>query len=310
MAQKMKIAVLDSYPVDKGNKAVWKDFEKFGNIEIYPRTSTEEILPRIKDAEIVLTSKVHITEKIMSECNKLKYIGELATGYNNIDLEGLKKYGIALTNVPAYSGESVAQLVFAHILNYCNNIYKYSQFVTNGGWKVDFCIRKYDVIEISQKNLVIIGVGDIGSRVARIAKGFNMNVIEVHRDMENLDEALVKADFISLHCPLNQDTKGLVNYEFLKKCKKKPFLINASRGPIINEEDLKKALDEELIAGAGLDVLSSEPPAENNVLVGHPKVFITPHVGWASGESISRLVAVVYKNLEGFINGKKLNRIV
>ena len=316
----MNLVILDGYAENPGDLS-WdwlKDLVE--EYKIYDITPPEKVIERSIDADILVTNKTVLTADILSQLPKLKYISTLATGYNVIDTAYAREKGIAVSNIPAYSTDGVAQLVFALILELVNHVALHNRSVKDGDWcrSEHFCYWKAPIAELARKTLGIIGFGKIGSAVAQIANAFGMKVVAYSPNtrtydgfgevsFKGLDEVITESDFISLHCPLTDATNGLVNTDFLKKMKKTAILINTSRGPVINEADLKKALDEGIIAGAGVDVLSVEPAREDNPLLTCENCIITPHIAWASFEARNRLMNIFKSNVEGFIAGKPVN---
>lgn len=316
----MKIIILDAYAENPGDLS-WDWIKDYcDEYEIYGITPKDKVIERSLDADILVTNKTVLSADILDKLPKLKYISTLATGYNVIDTEYARKKGIVVSNIPAYSTDGVAQLVFAFILELTNHVALHNDSVKNGEWckSEHFCYWKTPITELAGKTLGIVGFGKIGSAVAQIANAFGMKVIAYSPntrsyngfgkvDFVTLDEVKTSSDIISLHCPLTKDTENLVDYEFLKEMKKTALLINTSRGPVINEADLKKALDEGIIAGAGVDVLSSEPAKKDNPLLCCDKCLITPHIAWASFEARSRLMNIFKSNVEGFVKGEPIN---
>jgi glycerate dehydrogenase len=317
----MKIVVLDGYTLNPGDLS-WHSLQQLGETIIYDRSVTSEIASRIADADIVLTNKATLTGDIIDKASRLKYIGVVATGYNVVDIVAAAKHHITVTNVPAYGTASVAQLTFALILELVNHVSGYAESVCKGDWvrSEDFSYQRKTITELQDKTLGIIGLGKIGQAVAKIAMAFNMQVIASHKHPERdvvagvrfVDEASCfrDADIISLHCPLNEQNKHFVNQELIGTMKPSAFLVNTSRGPLINEEDLAHALNTGQIAGAALDVLSTEPPIADNPLLHAKNCLITPHIAWAAYESRSRLMDEVVKNVQAFIDGSPVNVIV
>jgi len=316
----MKIVVLDAYALNPGDLN-WESLKQIGKTEIYERSTILETPGRIADADIVLTNKVLITEDVIGKASNLKYIGVMATGYNVVDTVAAGKRHIVVTNVPSYSTASVAQLTFAIILELITHVAQYAQSVSNGDWvqSKDFSYQIKTMIELQNKTLGIVGFGKIGQAVAKIALAFGMQVIASHKHPErdqmegirfvNEDNCFQQSDIISLHCPLNDQNKNFVNRRLLEKMKSSALLINTSRGGLINEQDLAWALNSGRIAGAGLDVLSTEPPLENNPLLHAKNCLITPHIGWATYEARSRLMQEVVKNVLAFLEGTPVNVI-
>lgn len=316
----MKLVILDAYAENPGDLS-WDWLKNVvEEYEIYDITPPEKVIERSIDADILVTNKTVLTADILSQLPKLRYISTLATGYNVIDTAYAREKGITVSNIPAYSTDGVAQLVFALILEIVNHVALHNKSVKEGDWckSEHFCYWKAPIAELAHKTLGIVGFGKIGSAVAQIANAFGMNVIAYSPNtrtysgfgevtFKTLDEVIAESDFISLHCPLTDSTNGLVNMEFLKKMKKTAILINTSRGPVINEADLKKALDEGIIAAAGVDVLSAEPAREDNPLLTCENCIITPHIAWASFEARSRLMSIFKSNVEAFVADKPIN---
>jgi len=314
----MNIVILDGYTLNPGDQD-WAPVHALGNVTIYDRSTPEEIVKKAIEADAVLVNKVVLNEAILSQLPKLKYIGVCATGYNNIDIKTTRQRGIIVTNVKAYGPASVAQHTFALLLALVNHVELHSQSVLNGDWSVsaDFCYWKTPLVELSGKTIGLIGLGDIGSQVARIASAFGMNVIAYRKNpgqtdnpdiqMVSLEEVFRQSDVLSLHCPLTEETKNLINKERLSWMKPTAYLLNTGRGPLINEAELAEALKNKIIAGAGLDVLSSEPPASDNPLLSAPNCIITPHIAWASFEARKRLLQMAADNLSTFKNGNPTN---
>ena len=316
----MNIVVLDGYAANPGDLC-WDELQALGECTIYDRTAPAEVLERAAGAEILLTNKNVLTAEHMAALPELKYIGVLATGYNIVDTAAAKERGIIVTNIPAYSTDSVAQMVFAHILNITQQVQHHSEEVHRGRWTAskDFCFWDTPLIELREKKLGIVGLGHTGFTTARIAIGFGMKVCAYTsktnfqlppeiRKME-LDELFRECDVVSLHCPLTPDTKELVNAARLALMKPTAILINTGRGPLVNEKDLADALNKGVIAAAGLDVLSSEPPQYTNPLLTAKNCFITPHIAWATKEARVRLMRIAVGNLKGFIKGEIVNNV-
>lgn len=311
----MKIVVLDGYTLNPGDLS-WDELKKLGDITVFDRTAPEDVIQRIGDAQVILTNKVIIDRNIMEACPTLKYIGVLATGYNVIDIQAAHELNIVVTNIPAYSTHSVAQMVFAHILNITNDIARYAEETKSGKWSVcpDFCYWNSPIVELAGKTMGIIGLGNIGMAVARIAIAFGMKVIAVTSKSQdtlptsitvgNNDEILKNADIISLHCPLTEDTKEMINKASLKNMKRSAILINTGRGPLINEQDVADALNNGTIAAFGTDVLSTEPARSDNPLLKAKNCYITPHIAWATTEARTRLMNIAIENINQFISGK------
>lgn len=316
----MKIIVLDGYAMNPGDLS-WDALRELGEVAIYDRTSASEVADRITDADIALTNKAIINADAIAQAGQLKYIGVMATGFNVVDIEAARQRNITVTNIPAYSTASVAQLVFGLMLELVNHISAYAKSVDNGDWfkSKDFSYQVRPIIELRDKVLGIVGFGKIGQAVARIALAFGMKVIASHKHperdkMEGVDFVNEKilfslADIVTLHCPLNEQNKAFVNLALIDSMKPTSFLINTSRGALIQEQDLTDALNNETIAGAGLDVLSVEPPSSDNPLFKAKNCIIVPHIGWATFEARSRLMETVVSNIRSFMNDQPVNVI-
>ena len=298
----------------------WSDMEKLGAVTRYDVTNEDQIIDRAADADIVLVNKVRLTGETLDALPKLKYIGELATGYDNIDAAAAAQRGITVSNVPGYSTDSVAQLTFALLLELCHHVGEHSRSVTKDmKWSSQsfYCFWDYPLLELAGRTMGIFGLGRIGTKVAEIARAFGMNVIaytrtpkEVdHITLVDFDTLLRTSDVISLNCPLNEQTKGVINAETLGKMKRSAFLINTSRGGTIVESDLRRALDDGVIAGAAVDVTGTEPPAADNPLIGAKNIIVTPHIAWATQEARKRLLATVIGNIAAYLDGKPRNTV-
>ena len=316
----MKIVVLDGYGLNPGDLS-WKGMEALGELTVYDRTSPSELMERSEGAEALITNKTLITAENMEALPELKYIGVLATGYNVVDIEAAKARGIVVTNIPAYSTSSVAQMVFAHILNITQRVGHYAEENSKGRWtnNADFCYWDTYLVELDGKKMGIVGFGNIGQATARIAQAFGMEVLLYTSKEQSalpqgmrkvaLDELFAESDVISLHCPLTPDTKEMVNAERLKLMKPGAILVNTGRGPLVNEQDLADALNEGRIAAAGLDVLSIEPANADNPLLGAKNCFITPHIAWATKEARTRLMQIAVQNLKSYQEGYIINNV-
>lgn len=314
----MKIVILEAATVSK-NDVSFEEIYRLGEVREYPLTPVDKIVEYVGDAEAVLCNKTPFTAEVLEACPNLKYIGLCATGYNNIDVAAATRLGITVCNAPAYSNAAVAQQVFSFILRYTNRTSAYNRFVHNGGWirSETFSAFEYPITELAGKTLGIIGYGRIGRQVAKIAHAFDMNVIVNTRTAKQdssvkfvgLKELLAKSDIITLHCPLTDETNGLIDLDALKLCKPTAILINTSRGAVINEADLAYALENDIIAGAGLDVLCEEPMSADNPLLNAKNCIITPHIAWAPIDTRKRLITIVADNLSAFINGKPINTV-
>lgn len=315
-----KIVVLDGYAANPGDLS-WDELNTMGECTIYERTAPDEVLARAKDAEIILTNKTVITAGHIAALPALKYIGVMATGYNIVDIAAARERGIIVTNIPAYSTASVAQMVFAHLLNIAVQVQHHSEEVHKGRWTAskDFCFWDPPLIELRGKKLGIVGLGHTGQATARIALGFEMQVFaytsksplqlppEIKR-ME-LDELFSECDVISLNCPLTDATREMVNARRLSLMKPTAILINTGRGPLINEQDLADALNRGQIYAAGLDVLSQEPPRADNPLLTAKNCYITPHIAWASTAARERLMHIMLDNIRAYLDGKPVNNV-
>ena len=316
----MKIVVLDGYCLNPGDLS-WEDMAFLGDLRVYDRTSPAELLNRAEGAEVLITNKTLITGNDMEALPQLKYIGVLATGYNVVDVESAKEKGIVVTNIPAYSTNSVAQMVFAHLLNITQRVGHYACMNRQGKWSdnADFCYWDTELIELNDKWMGIIGFGNIGQATARIALSFGMKVgvftskaqSELPEGVKkmSLEEIFKNCDVVSLHCPLTPSTQEMVNAERLNLMKPNAILINTGRGPLINEQDLADALNEGKILAAGLDVLSTEPPLSTNPLLSARNCFITPHIAWATKEARIRLMKIAVNNLNEFMKGNIINNV-
>ena len=316
----MKIVVLDGYCLNPGDLS-WEDMGSLGDLHVYDRTSPSELLERAEGAEVLITNKTLISDKDMDVLPDLKYIGVLATGYNVVDVEAAKKKGIVVTNIPAYSTRSVAQMVFAHILNITQRVEHYACLNRQGKWS-DSAVFSYwdtELIELDGKWMGIVGYGNIGQATARIALAFGMKVaVYTSKPQSDLPEGIIKMDLdqlfstcdvVSLHCPLTPSTKEMVNAKRLNLMKPNAILINTGRGPLVNEQDLADALNEGRIMAAGIDVLSIEPAVRTNPLLSARNSFITPHIAWATKEARTRLMQIAVSNLKEFLNGNVVNNV-
>ncbi len=317
----MKIVVLDGYTLNPGDLS-WAALEKLGEVRVHDRSAGPEIGERLKDADIALTNKTIVDRQTILGAPNLKYIGVIATGYNIVDIKAAHEKGVMVTNVPGYGTPSVVQMVFALLLELCLHVQAHSTVVHEGKWSKskDFSFWDYPLVELQGKTMGILGFGDIGSKVADVATAFGMKVIAHSRTQSDQsgrknfewvswEDLLVRADVISVHCPLTKETDGIFDKEAFKKMKPAAFLINTARGPVINEEDLAAALNKDIIAGAGLDVLSAEPPPADHALFSAKNCLITPHIAWATKESRQRLMDAVVSNLEAFMDHREQNVI-
>lgn len=326
----MHIVVLDGYTLNPGDLS-WDELEALGTCEVYDRTPGDAIVPRARDAEIVLTNKVVLSREVIEQLPKLRYVGVLATGHNIVDSQAARQRNIPVTNVPTYGTQSVAQMAFAHLLNLAQRVGHHAETVVQGRWAAaeDFCYWDYPLVELAGLTMGIVGFGRIGQAAARLALAFDMKVLACdpamapgcrsvggqdvpansHHGMQivDLDTLFRLSDVVSLHCPLTSETQQLVNQDRLALMKPSAFLINTSRGPVIDEQALAEALNSGRIAGAGLDVLSCEPPRPDNPLLRARNCFITPHLAWATKAARERLLRAVVENVRAFINGTPQN---
>ncbi|MXV16464.1 D-2-hydroxyacid dehydrogenase [Hufsiella ginkgonis] len=315
----MNIVILDGYALNPGDLS-WQGLHALGNVTHYDRTPAAEVAARCAGAAVVFTNKTPISGEVIDQLPGLRFIGVLATGYNVVDTEAAKKKNIVVSNVPGYSSYSVVQLTFALLLELCHHVQRHSDSVMSGKWTAspDFSFWDFPLTELAGKTMGIIGYGDIGRKVGDVALAFGMKVIGNSRSRKNgsshpdfrwaeIPELLASADVVSIHCPLSPETKGLINRANLGLMKPAAFLLNTSRGPIVVDEDLAEALNSHQIAGAGIDVLSTEPPSADNPLFNAKNCIITPHIAWATKEARARLMDQSVKNLAAFLNGKPVN---
>lgn len=326
----MKLVFLDKNTLDEGDLD-FSAIEKYGEVVMYQTTPYNEIADRIADADAVFCNKNLLNADTLIKASKLKYIGIIATGYNNVDLEYTKEHGITVTNAGSYSTDSVAQHTMALMLNHFSRIRDYANFVDAGGWKKSslFCAMEYTTMETSGKTIGIIGFGSIGQKVAKLALAFGMKVLAYSRTAQNsekiinehfsydmaegniriasLDDIARNSDVVTVHCPLNDSSEKLLNKSFFAKMKQSAYIINTARGGIVNEADLKEALENEIIAGAAIDVLTEEPMQQDSLLFHTKNLTITPHIAWAPHETRQRLLDIVISNYENFLNGTPTN---
>ncbi|MBE6742022.1 MAG: D-2-hydroxyacid dehydrogenase [Ruminococcaceae bacterium] len=312
----MKIVNLDGYSTNPGDLS-WEQFEKYGDFVVYERTKPEEIIERAKDADCLIINKSYISAEIIEKLPKLKYVGLQSTGYNAVDCKAAKEKGIIVSNIPSYSTNEVAQLVFALILEITNQVALHSDAVHSGEWSScpDFCFWKSPLEELNNKTIGIIGFGSIGKRVAEISKAFGMKVLvntphptdDSSVTFCSFDELLKNSDIITCHCPLNEETENLINKDSIEKMKNTAIFINTSRGPVVDDKALADALNEGSIKAAGLDVLRVEPPTDGNPLLTAKNCYITPHIAWAAVETRARLLEILEENLKSFLDGKPQN---
>lgn len=313
----MKIVILDGNTVSQGDLS-WSILDELAEIEVYDRTLAEDVVKRCKDAEMVLTNKVVLDSFTLNQLPRLMYIGVLATGYNVVDLEAAEKQNIVVTNIPAYSTKSVAQMVFSHLLNIVSMVGKYAEFNREDEWtrSKDFCYLRHNLFELSRKRFGIVGLGNIGMEVAKIANAFDMEVFAYTSKTGELpygirrvsiDELFTSSDVISLHCPLNEETRHMVDAKRLKSMKPSAILINTGRGPLVKDDELAEALNANVIAAYGADVMTVEPPESNNPLLKAKNCYLTPHIAWATREARQRLMRICRDNIKAFLDGKPVN---
>lgn len=317
----MKIVVLDGYTLNPGDLD-WKEIEELGELTVYDRTPVNDILlisDRIKDAEIVFTNKTPLPGEVIESCPCLRFIGVLATGYNIVDIEAAKERNIIVSNVPSYGTAAVGQFAIAMLLEICHHIAHHDEAVHEGRWEksADWCFWDYPLIELDQKTMGIIGFGRIGQATGKIAKALGMNVIaydeypnETGKEIAeyvSLKELLGRSDVISLHCPLFPSTEGIINKENIEKMKDGVIILNNSRGPLVQENDLADALNSGKVYAAGLDVVAEEPIKGDNPLLTAKNCLITPHISWAPKESRARLMKIAAENLKRFLAGTPVN---
>ena len=314
----MRIVILDGYSANPGDLS-WEGLEQLGTLTVYDRTSPSETVARAADADVVLTNKVVISSEVMAQLPQLKYIGVLATGYNVVDIAAAHERGITVTNVPAYSTESVAQMVFAHLLTVTNRTEHYAVQNRQGRWSKnpDFCYWDFPHMELAGKTFGIVGLGNIGRRVAQIALAFGMQVkaltsktaeiLPAGIEKVSLEELLATSDVLSLHCPLTERTRHLINVDTLRQMKSTAVLINTGRGPLVDDQAVAGALADGRLAAFCADVLTEEPPKADNPLLRQPNAFITPHIAWASKEARIRLIQVATDNVRAFLNDQPVN---
>lgn len=315
----MKIVILDGYTLNPGD-LTWNELKKIGEVKIYDRTPSDKIIERIGDAAIVFTNKTPLTKEIFDKVQNVKFVGVLATGYNIVDAEAAKSKGIVVCNIPTYGTDAVAQFAIAMLLEMCHHVWAHNEEVKKGTWtnSIDFCFWNYPLIELAGKIMGIIGYGKIGQATAKIAIALGMKILaydsEQLKELENktmkyveLDELLSNSDVISLHCPLTESNKGIINKKTISKMKDNVMIINTARGPLIVEEDLAQALNSGKVSQAAVDVVSSEPIKSNNPLLKAKNLIITPHIAWAPKEARIRLMNIAVDNLKQFMAGNPVN---
>ncbi len=317
----MKAVILDGYTTNPGDLS-WDWLKEKCELTVFDRTPAEKTVERCTGCDIIITNKTPLSKETLMQLPDCKFIALLSTGYNIIDCDYATSRNIPVSNIPAYSTNAVAQLTFAFILELCNKVAIHNAEVKKGKWSEckDFCFWRSPLQELGGKTLGIIGFGSIGRAVAKIGSAFNMKVIahtanpDKYKDVNDvsfvsLDELLEKSDIVTLHCPLTPATTGMVNAEFIGKMKSGAYLINTSRGPVLNEADVADALKSGRLAGAGVDVLSTEPPSANNPLLSCENCLITPHIAWAAFETRQRLISILEQNINAFLAGKPINTV-
>lgn len=318
LMKEMKIVVLDGYGMNPGDLS-WDSLKELGDVVVFDRTAPEDVVERAKNAEAILTNKVVLSAETIDKLPNLKYIGVLATGFNVVDIDAAKKHGVMVTNIPAYSTDSVVQMTFAHILNITNRVAHYARENREGKWSEskDFCYWDTPLPELSGLTLGIVGLGSIGMKVARIARMFGMEVYAAtSKSSASLPEGIQKTtfkgllgvcDILSLHCPLTDDTREIVNKKTIDMMKRGSIVINTGRGPLVNENDVAEALKTGQLAAYGADVMCQEPPSRENPLLNASNAFITPHVAWATFDARKRLMDICVGNVKAFIDGNPKN---
>ena len=315
----MKIVVLDGYTLNPGD-ITWEKLEKLGELKVYDRSREDQIIERVGEAEVVFTNKTPLSKDALKKMNHLKFIGVLATGYNVVDVDAAKELGIVVTNIPTYGTDAVSQMAIALLLGICHHVGEHSESVKRGEWSnnLDWCYWNYPLIELAGKIMGIIGYGRIGQATGRIAQALGMNVIAYdqykNQSLESntmkyveLDELMAKSDVITLHCPLFESTRGIINKNTISQMKDGVKIINNSRGPLIVEEDLAEALNSGKVGAAAVDVVSTEPIKMDNPLLKAKNCIITPHISWAPKESRERLLNIAIENLEQFLTKVPIN---
>jgi len=314
----MKIVVLDGYTLNPGDLS-WKELEALGECVVYDRTANGDAVQRAQDADVVFTNKTVLRREALAQLPKLRYIGVLATGYDVVDVKAAREFGVTVANIPTYGTTSVAQMVFAHLLNLTQHVAHHARTVREGRWTAspDWCYWEYPLIELAGLTMGVVGFGRIGQNSATVAQAFGMQVIAYDAyvkqspipnvQMVDLDAIFHNSDVITLHCPLTPETTGLVNAARLAQMKPTAFIINTSRGPVVNNHDLADALNRGVIAGAGLDVLEVEPPTADTPLLTAKNCYITPHISWATRSARARLMEIAVESLRAFLAGQAVN---
>ena len=313
-----KIVVLDGYVLNPGDLD-WTPLEAHGELAVYDRTDSKDVVKRIGDAEIIITNKTFLTREMILLAPRLKYIGVLATGYNVLDMEAAREKGIVVTNIPAYSTDAVAQFTFALLLEITNRVQRHSDAVIQDNrWTtcIDFSFWDYPLIELASKKMGIVGYGAIGKAVGKIAKAMNMEILAYspsldpkHPDWASMETIYKESDIISLHLPLTERSRGMVNKDTIARMKDGVIILNTGRGLLINEQDLADALNSGKVYAAGVDVVSVEPIKADNPLLKAKNIIITPHIAWAPKQTRERLLGIAIRNVEHFLAGKPINRV-
>jgi glycerate dehydrogenase len=317
----MKIVILDGYALNPGDLS-WAELQKLADVEVHDRTPEAEVVARAVDADMVMTNKTPLSAATLAQLPKLRYIGVLATGYNIVDTNAARDKGVVVTNIPTYGTASVAQFAIALLLELCHHVGLHGEAVRNGEWSQnpDWSFWKTPLIELSGRTIGIVGFGRIGRQTAAIAAALGMRIVANDNNEANapdypdfawmpVDRLLRESDVISLHCPLFPENKGMIDRERLSQMKRTAFLLNTSRGPLVVDQDLADALNEGVIAGAGLDVLSVEPPVASNPLLSAKNCIVTPHIAWATKEARSRLLDTAVENVKAFLDGRTQNTV-
>ena len=314
----MKIVVLDGHTTNPGDIS-WGPLEALGTLEVFERSAPEDVAPRCAGADVILTNKTVLDAATISGLDSARFIGVLATGYNVVDVDAARERGIPVCNAPAYSSDSVAQMVFAHVLNFTQRVAQNAALVAEGRWNScpDFCFWDQPLTELSGKTFGVVGWGGIGQATGRLARAFGMDVLVHTRTVPeaaeegirfgSLEELWAESDVISLHCPLTEATERMVNAAAIDQMKEGVLLINTGRGPLLHEGDVLAAVQSGKLGGVGLDVLTCEPPSDGNPLIGQPGVVVTPHIGWASREARERLVRITAGNVSALVSGSAIN---
>ena len=316
---KPRIVVLDSYTLNPGDLS-WEKLESLGSCTYFDRTPPDEVVERSKNADMVLTNKALLSKDAIKQLPELKYIGVTATGYNIVDVDAARERHIPGTNVPSYGTDSVAQMVFAHLLNITQRVADHSRAVREGRWTAapDWCFWDFPLVELKHNTLGIIGLGRIGRATARLGHAFGMQVIACNRSpvkdpevarMVDLETVFRESDVVSLHCPLTAENEKLVSAERLRLMKPTAILINTSRGPLVDEQALADALNNDRLAGAGVDVVSTEPPSGDNPLFAAKNCYVTPHIAWATRAARARLLDIAVENVAAFLRGEPQNLV-